>query len=377
MYLLPSTEYNKVRSLFQPISYHGSIAAILARDVAATIYVDDLACPQSVFSYVGYRCFLAGSAENDEFNSSLQQYFSETFLPQGRAAGYEMFSIYYTAGWEPAIEQMLGAQFPLPVQRQYYAFNELKPNWRETLPEGFTIQLVSRALLDDVSLKNRERLAQEMCSERPSGEDYLARSFGVSVLHEGEIAGWCLSEYNTGDRCEIGIETVEEYQRRGLATAMTCAFVEHAWQLGYRHIGWDCIAWNEPSWRTALKAGFVHLVDYPAFLVWYNPVIGAGVHGNRHMDKGDYVGALAWYEKVTGERDAPGWILWGAGCAAARLGQNDAAFGYLNRALDAGFDSLNLFETSPHLAGLRNADGWQELSARVRTLETAAPRGSP
>ncbi len=62
-----------------------------------------------------------------------------------------------------------------------------------------------------------------MTSERPS-EDFLRRSFGQCLVHNGAIAGWCLSEYNSGPRCEVGIAVAEPYQRRGLATTMAIAF---------------------------------------------------------------------------------------------------------------------------------------------------------
>ena len=60
-------------------------------------------------------------------------------------------------------------------------------------------------------------------SERPSVADFLARSFGYCLVHENQIIGWCMSEYNNGNRCELGIETAAPFRRRGLAAESATA----------------------------------------------------------------------------------------------------------------------------------------------------------
>jgi RimJ/RimL family protein N-acetyltransferase len=108
---------------------------------------------------------------------------------------------------------------------------------------------------------------KEMSSERQSTEDFIGKSFGVCVLQGDEIVGWCLSEYNSADRCEVGIEVLQPYRRRGLATAMTCALIEHALSEGVSRIGWHCYASNAASRATARRAGFEKVQDYRVYLV--------------------------------------------------------------------------------------------------------------
>jgi RimJ/RimL family protein N-acetyltransferase len=120
--------------------------------------------------------------------------------------------------------------------------------------------LVAADLLADERVQNKAYLTEEMVSERPSIDDFLAKSFGVCLLHEGEIIGWCLSEYNCGPRCEIGIAVAEPFRRRGLATLMARAFIDQALTQGVYDIGWICWAGNRPSMATAEKLGLA-LVD--------------------------------------------------------------------------------------------------------------------
>jgi RimJ/RimL family protein N-acetyltransferase len=115
-----------------------------------------------------------------------------------------------------------------------------------------------------------DALREEMCSERASVDDFLVHSFGICPIHEsGALAGWCLSEYNTGDRCEVGIASLPPYQRLGLATAVGSAFVELAASRGIARIGWHCYAGNAASAATALSIGFEKIEDYPALVAWY------------------------------------------------------------------------------------------------------------
>ena len=122
-----------------------------------------------------------------------------------------------------------------------------------------------RALLGTPGLSGLDALRMEMVSERPSVEDFLQRSFGVCLLYDGAVVGFCLSEYNCQGRCEVGVWTHEEHRQRGLGKLMTLALVEHALQHGYSEVGWHCWADNLPSAALALSAGFIYQRDYPVY----------------------------------------------------------------------------------------------------------------
>jgi RimJ/RimL family protein N-acetyltransferase len=105
-----------------------------------------------------------------------------------------------------------------------------------------------------------------MVSERPSVEDFLQRSFGVCLLYDETIVGFCLSEYNCAGRCEVGVWTAESHRQRGLGKLMSLALVEQALQRGLSEVGWHCWADNLPSAALALSAGFVLQREYPVYV---------------------------------------------------------------------------------------------------------------
>jgi len=79
-----------------------------------------------------------------------------------------------------------------------------------------------------------------------------------------------MSEYNVGDRCEIGIATVEKHQRKGIAALVTGSFLAEAHRRGYTRVGWDCWTRNEASGATARKAGFTLVEEYPATVIEFS-----------------------------------------------------------------------------------------------------------
>ncbi len=270
MHILHPSEYAKARPLFQALDDSLAVRAILEGASPGEVYVDDVAQPRAAFTWTGYRFFLAGSAETAGFNEAVRQMLVESIYPLAQASGPTMFELKAgPGGWDEAIETIiLRDKHPIRARRHYYRFAELRHDWRLLLPQGFRIERITGDLLRQMHLRNVGELMQEMCSERPSVDDFLAKSFGVVPVIGNEIAGWCTSEYNTGDRCEVGIGTLEPYQRRGLATAVGSALVEQALSAGITQIGWHCWANNIPSIATALKIGFEKADEYWSYIAW-------------------------------------------------------------------------------------------------------------
>jgi RimJ/RimL family protein N-acetyltransferase len=224
--------------------------------------------PRAAFTWRKQRYYLAGATDNQEFNRALAGLVVELIDRQRLASGAGLWVLYYEPeAWELQLVGMLGEYAPMRAERQHYQCRAMQNEWPSRLPEGFKVQLVDRELLEREYLANLESLLSEMASERESTEDFLDKSFGVCVLRGEEIVGWCLSEYNSAGRCEVGIEVLKPYRRRGLGTAMTGALVEHALSEGVSHIGWHCYAGNAASRATARRAGFRRVQDYAVLLI--------------------------------------------------------------------------------------------------------------
>ncbi|MCX6082935.1 MAG: GNAT family N-acetyltransferase [Chloroflexi bacterium] len=364
MYELNRTDFERVRPLFRKMDIHLPLQAILAGNVAASIYVDNPLHPQTAITWTGHRFYLAGSPGNTDLIAAARKIFLEKFAMSAWKSGIDSYHLYYPSDkWEIFIKAMLLQKFPMKSMRSYLA---IKANRRDIPepPEGFSIRPADPVLLSE-KWENQEILTEEMCSERESVQDFLDKSFGLCVTKENFIAGWCLSEYNTGHRCEVGIATQEEYQRAGLATLMTEAFIEMARKRDVARIGWHCNATNAGSIATALKAGFEKIEDYPVFIGWFDDTLNIAKNGYFAHGRGEYADALAFYEKSFSLGDVPDWVYWGAACDAALIGETDKALKYLAEAVDHGFDDIEQIQNSKYLVSLHGSKGWELLIEKL------------
>ncbi|MBL8062614.1 MAG: GNAT family N-acetyltransferase [Anaerolineales bacterium] len=272
MTALHPNSYELIRPLLLGMDIHLIGRSILAKQTPAQIFVDNHEQPRALFAQAGHRYILAGDPEIDTFNFGIQKLFTDVIFPRTLAEGQDGFAIYYdTPAWERKMEALLTNKEIIHANREYYACKALKHKWQGFLPEGFQLKMVDTDLLATPNLKHLDTLKEEMTSERPSVEDFLNKSFGVCAIHGNELAGWCLSEYNVDGRCEVGIETISDYRQRGLATVLTLALLEHAFSHGITEVGWHCFKRNEPSAKTALKAGFDKVCDYKSYICLLKP----------------------------------------------------------------------------------------------------------
>jgi RimJ/RimL family protein N-acetyltransferase len=261
------------------LDIHLPLQAILAGNVDAPIYVDNPLHPQTALTWVGYRFYLAGTPGNTDLIAAARKIFLEGFAMNAWKAGIDSYILYYpTDKWENFVVAMLQHKYPIKSVRSYYAYKAIRRKWTDELPGGFQIRPVDSALLAK-KWQNLEYLTDEMCSERETVQDFLAKSFGVCLTYGDQIAGWCLSEYNTGHRCEVGIATLDDFQQRGFATLLAYAFVEMARNKDFARIGWHCSATNAGSNATALKAGFDKVEDYPVFIGWFDETANIARNG--------------------------------------------------------------------------------------------------
>lgn len=259
-----------LRDLFAPLAVHLAVESILAGSTPGRIVVDDPSAPRAGLAWFHSRVFLAGAGEHAASRAAVSQALQAQVLPEMRAAGRDGFVIFsHGEGWQPALDEALAGLTRYRPLRQHYVCTRLSADWRPLLPAAFELRQADRLLLEDSGLKGLEALREEMVSERPTVEDFLERSFGVCLVQREtrELAGWCLSEYNTGERCEVGVATAEPYRRQGLGAAMTLALVEMALERGLRQVGWDCWARNEASGALARRAGFELVEEFPVELV--------------------------------------------------------------------------------------------------------------
>jgi GNAT superfamily N-acetyltransferase len=260
--------HHLARSLFSTLERsHALVAALFEGVATARLFVDDVAAPQAGVIVCNSRVLCAGDTAQIDFLAEMKRVFLDELIPAHRARGNNAYLVYaYEEAWSTILPQMFNDCQLYHGTRQYYEITDFAPSTDLVLPRGFSLQWITPEFLSS-HMAGLDAVREEMCSERVSVEDFLTRSFGLCPVYSNEVAGWCMSEYNVGQRCEIGIATAEKYQRKGIATLSTRFFLAEALRRGYRRVGWDCWTRNIASVASARKAGFTFVEEYPASVV--------------------------------------------------------------------------------------------------------------
>lgn len=265
LYQLSPDYYSLAQPLFAD-ERHLAVISALAGESPAELYVDDPQMPQAALLILwNDHIFLAGNPDKAAVQA-LTALLAERYMPQGSGQEPSDCSIaYIPSSWEGPLASAFAGIESFQAERQYFSIHLNQPVPPPVLPEGFVLRRVNAALVTESSLIGHHDLLEEMLSEAPSVEAFLRHRFGFCLQYGQELVGWCLSEYNHNQQCELGIATAPAFQRRGLATATARATMAQAQSQGIMTIGWHCWKKNIPSSNLAQKLGFTLVEDYP---VW-------------------------------------------------------------------------------------------------------------
>ena len=233
--------------LFEPINYSFAVESIIEGFSKARIFVDDKASPESAITWFKDLAWIAGNTDNDLFDMALCSLLVESYFKELTANGAKGFRLHHTLGWQSRMDFILGNLPRVKGICHYYHLDGAMKKLEQVFLDEFELHPINAKLLASTHLRNLNYVIEEMRSERLSVEDFLQKSFGYCVIHDEEIVGWCMSEYNVGHRCELGIATIKEYRRRGIATMAGTAVIKYALLRGITDVGWHCWKDNKPS----------------------------------------------------------------------------------------------------------------------------------
>lgn len=272
-HLLSPVACPQARALFDA-TLHLAVLSAFAGSAPAELYVDDPTLPHAGLLIIGdHRFYLAGMPDDETFAQSLAALMRERYAPQAPGEPpFECALAYTPTAWEARLGELFGDIHAWRVERQYFELALRAPIQVSAPPEGFFLRRIDEALLGETALVNHTALVDEIHSEASSVDDFLHNKFGYVLQHGDELVAWCLSEYNHQSSCELGIETMSPFRRRGLATVVARVMIAHAQSAGFTVVGWHCWRSNVASSNLALALGFTHVADYPVWLCRFDDV---------------------------------------------------------------------------------------------------------
>ena len=231
LYELNKPDYDKIRSLFHPLAWHLTSAAVLDGNNPGRVFVDDPANPQTAFMFSPEGCYLAGNPDNNAFNRALNHAIYAGEVPGEKVNA--LFFVCHPESWEARLAALLDPRPPVVMRRRHYVCRQVKYDWRANLPDGFAVHRISEALLNQAGLKIPNHVHSWMENNWGSTAGFLERGFGFATIHDDDVVSWSLADCVSGDACEIGIRTAEAFRRRGLATITVAAAGEYAVSNGF------------------------------------------------------------------------------------------------------------------------------------------------
>ncbi len=234
-------------------------ASVAVGNTAATAYADDPERPSVAMIHESYTVLIGGDAAPEAIESAAEYLARAVLTPPVRKRLGGVKVLCGSSAWlDPVRAAFVDAQCDIASRSVLRYDAKAAPFSAQA-----AIRPIDRALMEDEAIAGRDMIAEEICEMWGSAEAFLNGGFGVCVVVDEGVAGFCTAEYLSPGLCGIGIATAPEHRRKGYALAMTEAFVAECMR---RDIlpHWECWTDNAGSMLTARRAGFVKLADYPA-----------------------------------------------------------------------------------------------------------------
>ncbi len=367
IYRLDETDYPRVKRLFQELDYNLQITSILEGRTRGRVYADDTIEPRTAFIWdESYKFFLSGDAEDPIFNEALNRLILGEIYPEARRRKIWGWVLHYhPESWERVLDTILSGTRPMKDNRYYYTFSGVRVDWRALIGEGDDVVKVDHELLGRGDLVNVDSVRKEASGAWGSIENYHDHAFGYCLIHGDTVACWCLSEFNSGDRCEIGVETDEGHRGRYYATVTASAFLEHCVERGIR-LGWHCWESNTPSRLLAEKIGFTDPLVYPIYFDWFDDLDSLLVNAGWSLNRLDRPREAAeYYEQAFMKGDARAVHYFDAARAHATIGENGKAIERLHGAVERGWSDLNQLLSEKSFIGLYHENDWEKIMSEL------------
>ncbi|MBL7032696.1 MAG: GNAT family N-acetyltransferase [Candidatus Delongbacteria bacterium] len=208
--------------------------------------------------------YIGGEPVTAEVTEELSKLLQGEVRERALAAQLTWFKVALLPSWEGKLLQNLFPDVELRVvNKLFYSFTGMAPNRVETADiPGIEFALIDKPFLARDDLKNLDRIIEEINWMWSDAGRRRAAEFGIAALVENQAICWCTAEYVSQKMCGSGIETLPEYEGRGVATATAARFVERCLERALIPY-WECDRENIGSVRVAEKVGFTRLEERP------------------------------------------------------------------------------------------------------------------
>jgi RimJ/RimL family protein N-acetyltransferase len=363
-------QYKRARDLFKGMDHSLSIHALIEGNNPGRLFVDDVDEPHTALALTVEGYLLAGEDGNPATNEALRRLFAEQIFSGKVFVGDESCMVLAVDPdtWEARLPEIIPTHQADKLPRYLYLCKEVKLDWRNRVPKGYSVRRIDRALVEDPDLAFTGAIEEwvPLGDEWGSVDNFLENGVGFCVVHGKEIVARCQADCRAGDRIDVGIITDPAHRRRGLASIVAAATAEYCLGHGFITVGWHCNHDNVGSWKTAEKAGFERAREYSYYYYIYDVADQLSQLGWSCFKRGEYRATADYYEQVFALREEhPHYYYNCAAEAWGALGNGEMALKYLRLAAEKGWAALEHTRKVERLQLLHGTPEWEQVLARI------------
>lgn len=148
---LAPRQFETVRPLFDGFDYSLSIHAAIEGNNPGRIFVDKVERPRIAFALTVEGYLLTGDHTDPAVFEGLRRLLAEQiFTGQVYVNGDESMSLaVHPQTWEAQLPLLIPTHEVEKIARYHYLCRAVQFNWRQHLPEGYTVRRVDRSVLND------------------------------------------------------------------------------------------------------------------------------------------------------------------------------------------------------------------------------------
>ena len=256
--LSPDT-FDKTRSVFEGIELYTPLPyCVIERNQPGRIFADNVANPRAALVCQQSGYYYAGG-DSEEFADALEgRLFSEI--------GLDRFELSVTPGfWEARMKTFMGDR-SAPYQMYSYRLNEntFRQNSARLarLPSGCRLERIEESHVNLVTQNPRMGILAFWNSLK----EFVDKGLGICLFEGEELASWCLTSFVGDGKCDVSLQSVEKFRRRGYATLATAAFVESCIEDGLTPV-WHTTVGNAASDNIAQRMGFELIGEFTMYSI--------------------------------------------------------------------------------------------------------------
>jgi RimJ/RimL family protein N-acetyltransferase len=272
---LQKESFTKIKHLIGDFSHYLVLTTLFEGFTPGKVWVNQLEqlTTALVWDRLNTLFFLMGDSSDNKLNRELNDPIMTTIFPEIIQMQYHKFYLQFTPHhmWEEQIDVILKRSIS---DRQFiysYMFNPNRTNfalnWEPGFPDGYKMTRITYELLNNLNLQNLDYVVSGIRACWQSTNLYLrSGGIGYCLLKDDVITSWCSTDCVINAGCELYVETLEGYGRKGLGTLVALACVQECIAKGLI-VYWHCFNNNIGSIKIAEKINLAKIAECPVYIV--------------------------------------------------------------------------------------------------------------